>query len=404
MRTYTVSVRKTNAVACLRRICTADMSTSSTAPLFNPLKLGPLTLQNRIVMSALTRNRSVPTNVPNALNLEYYIQRAKGGAGLITSEGTLISSQGTEWQHAPGIWSKEQVAGWKKITDGVHAAGSLIYCQLWHVGRVAHPDAPEQHGKPVDAPSAISARGGKFRFLPGVPGYQTPTSIDNPRRIVDDFKQAAINAKEAGFDGVELHGANGYLVHQFLDSTSNVRTDSYGGSVENRARFALEVLEALIEVFGADRVGIKLSPAGGYNDMGMPLQETLDTFGYLITAVDNLHIAYIELVRYVAAFDVTFDGKLRATQHDVLAAYGPLIKNTKVFLNGGLTPAEAAALVEAGKIDAAVFGWIWIGHPDVAKRVRYGKPLDAQVDPKTLYDESDHNWVGYTDYPEAQYA
>ncbi|KAG6836940.1 hypothetical protein H0H93_000830 [Arthromyces matolae] len=241
---------------------------ASVQALFTPLKVGSVTLRNRIAMSALTRNRA-PATIPSDAMTEYYAQRADGGAGLITTEGVLITRQGTEWPFAPGLWSKEQVSGWKPIVDIVHAKGAAIYAQLWHVGRVAHPDAPEQKlaGTPVYAPSAISARGGKFRHIPGVPSYVTPTAVEDPSIIIAQFKQAAINAKEAGFDGVELHGANGYIVHQFLDNTANRRTDKWGGSVENRARFGLETLKVLIEVFG-ENVALKVSPAGGYNDVG----------------------------------------------------------------------------------------------------------------------------------------
>jgi 2,4-dienoyl-CoA reductase-like NADH-dependent reductase (Old Yellow Enzyme family) len=217
---------------------------------------------------------------------EYYVQRVLGGAGLIVTEGILITRQGTELQYAPGLWDSEHVTGWKKIVDAVHEAGGKIYAQLWHVGRVAHhSDAPEQKlaGVPVYAPSAISARGGKFRFLPGVPGYVTPTAVEDPWTIVEQYKKAAINAKEAGFDGVEIHGANGYLVTQFLDNTAN---HQWGGSVENRSRFGLEVLKAVKEVFGRN-ISIKLSPAGGYNDVGMPLAETVETYGYFITEAEK---------------------------------------------------------------------------------------------------------------------
>ncbi|KAJ8591529.1 FMN-linked oxidoreductase, partial [Rhizopogon salebrosus TDB-379] len=265
---------------------------SKFSKLLEPLIIGPLTLHNRVIMSALTRSRSVPTNVPNDINLEYYVQRARGGAGLIATEGALVCQQGSEWQNAPGIWNQEQVVAWKKITDGVHAEGGVIFNQLWHLGRVSHPDAPEQKasGTPVYGPSAKAARGGKFRFLPGQPGYVTPVAIDDPRAIIDLFRKAAINAKEAGFDGVELHGANGYLIHQFLDSTSNKRTDEYGGSIENRARFGLEILKELVSIWGSKRVAVRLSPSGGYNDMGMPLQETIDTYQYFISQADNLDL------------------------------------------------------------------------------------------------------------------
>ncbi|KAH7916106.1 hypothetical protein BJ138DRAFT_1140208 [Hygrophoropsis aurantiaca] len=359
-------------------------------------------------MSALTRSRSVPTNVPNEINLEYYRQRARGGAGLITTEGTLIVQQGSEWQNAPGIWNNEQIAGWKKITDAVHEAGGLIFNQLWHLGRINHPDAPEQKasGQPVYAPTAKAARGGKFRFLPGVPGYVTPTAIDDPRILIDLFKQAAINAKEAGFDGVELHGANGYLVHQFLDSTSNERTDSYGGSIENRSRFGLEVLKELVSVWGSKRVAVRVSPAGGYNDMGMPLQENIDTFKYFISKADEMDLAYIALVRHMPAMDPVIDGKTRATQHDVLASYRPCIKKSALLLNGALTPEEANQLIASNQIDAAIFGQLWIGHPDLVKRIEQGIPLDAKLDYTTFYGHGpqvsmEDQKKGYTDYPTA---
>ncbi|KAG2131640.1 hypothetical protein DEU56DRAFT_453182 [Suillus clintonianus] len=377
--------------------------------LLQPITIGPFTLRNRVIMSALTRSRSVPTNVPNDINLDYYVQRARGGAGLITTEGTLICQQGTEWQNAPGIWNKDQVAAWKKITDAVHTEGGLIFTQLWHLGRVNHPDAPEQKasGMPVYGPSGIAARGGKFRFLPGQPGYVTPVAVDDPRVIIDLYRQAAINAKEAGFDGVELHAANGYLVHQFLDSTSNKRTDSYGGSIENRARFGLEILKEFVSVWGSKRVAVRLSPSGGYNDMGMPLQENIDTFRYFISQADLLDLGYICLVRYIPAFDPKIDGKYRATNHDVLKEYRPCIKKSPLFLNGGLTPEEANQLIAANEIDAAAFGTLWIGHPDLAKRIEHGIPLDAKLDPKTFYGSGpqipyEQQKKGYTDYPAAR--
>ncbi|KAJ6547016.1 hypothetical protein B0H19DRAFT_1304703 [Mycena capillaripes] len=373
--------------------------------LFTSLKLGSITIPNRIGMSALTRNRSTDT-VPNEIMLKYYVQRAASGTGLIVTEGTLITRQGTEWPVAPGIWDKAQVVEWKKITDAVHEAGSKIYCQAkCTVGRVSHPEAPEQikAGVPVYGPSAISARGGKFRFLPGHPGYVTPTAIPDPRVIIAQFKQAAVNAKEAGFDGVELHGANGYIVHQFFDSTANQRTDEWGGSPENRARFALETLKALIEVFGPD-VSIKISPAGGYNDMGMPLQETIDTFGYFLREADKLGLSYVTLVRYSAALDPEFDGKKRSTQHDVVATFHPFLTKTPIFVNCGVTPEEAEQLVSSGTAAGVFFGFAMVTHPDVAKRIKAGKPLDNAPNFAHLYGaEGVDNAIGYTDYPEAVY-
>ncbi|KAJ7037479.1 flavoprotein NADH-dependent oxidoreductase [Mycena alexandri] len=369
--------------------------------LFTPLKLGSVTIPNRIGMSALTRNRADVSTTPNEIMKEYYLQRAVGGCGFIVSEGTLVTRQGSEWPQAPGIWNKDQIAGWKAIVDAVHSTDTKIYCQLWHLGRANHPDAPEQiaAGVPVYAPSAISARGGKFRFLPGKPGYVTPTEIEDPTTLIELFRQGAINAKEAGFDGVELHGANGYLIHEFLDSTSNKRTDQWGGSVENRSRFGLEILKVLIEVFGAD-VSVKLSPAGGYNDMGMPLEETLETYNYFISEADKLGLSYIVLARYIPFLDFVIDGKSRTTHFDVVSAFRPVIKNTKFFANGSFTPAEAEEFVSAGTVDAVLFGIPWIAHPDLAKRIQAGQPLDNSPDVKSFYGHPDTPpQLGYTDYP-----
>ncbi|KAF7364179.1 Oxidored-FMN domain-containing protein [Mycena sanguinolenta] len=374
-------------------------------------------------MSALTRNRSTAT-VPNDLMLKYYLQRAKGGAGLIVSEGILITRQGyssistlsqihrlmgesyrTEWQQAPGLWNKAQVEGWKKITDAVHEAGSKIYAQLGHVGRLGHPDAPEQvaAGVPVYGPSALAARGGKFRFLPGEPGYVTPTEMADPTVIIAQFKEAAINAKEAGFDGVELHGANGYLVHQFLDHTSNKRTDKWGGSPENRTRFALEILKEFKAVWGAD-VALRISPASGYNDMGMPLQDTIDTFGHLLREAEALGLSYVALLRYLPLLDPEIDGKKRATQFDVLQTLLPFLLKTPIFVNGGVTPAEAEDLIGNGKAAGVFMGINWIAHPDLGRRIREGKPLDNVPDFMTFYGvEGVDPALGYIDYKEATY-
>ncbi|KIY69208.1 FMN-linked oxidoreductase [Cylindrobasidium torrendii FP15055 ss-10] len=382
--------------------------TSNTVSIFAPLKLGPLTLKNRVGVAAMTRNRSVPTTVPNSINVEHYRQRAAGGAGLIITEAILIERQGTEWQHAPGIWSKEHVEGWKKVTQAVHAEGGLIYGQLWHTGRVSHPDAPEQikAGKPVYAPSAIRARGGKFRFIEGVPGYATPTAIEDPATFIPIWKQAAVNAKEAGFDGVQVHGSNGYLVHQFLDSSSNQRTDQWGGSIQNRARFGLEVLKALIDVWGAERVAIKLSPGNGYNDMGMPLEETLETYSYFITEADKLRLAFIELVRYTEFGDPVIDGTRRGTPHDVIGSYAPLIKRSAKFGNAGYSSEEAAQAVARGELDGVFFGMLSISNPDLARRFEHGKEVNTNLDMVNLYgngESLEELEKGYNDYPIAVY-
>ncbi|KAF9526618.1 flavoprotein NADH-dependent oxidoreductase [Crepidotus variabilis] len=374
--------------------------------LFTPLQVGTHTIQNRIGMSALTRNRATGT-YPTELMKEYFVQRARGGNGLIVTDGILITRQGTEWQNAPGIWDEKHISGWKTVTDGVHEAGSKIYAQLWHLGRISHPDAPEQKlaGVPVYAPSAISARGGKFRFLPGQPGYTTPTELDESTiwKLIGQYKQAAVNAKAAGFDGVELHGANGYLIAQFLDNSSNHRSDQWGGSAENRARFGLEVLKVFKKVFGQD-VAIRVSPAGGYNDVGMPIDDTIETFSYFLSEADKLGLAYITFIRYSSYFDIEIDGVHRSTKFDVLETLRPFIKNAKVFLNAGVTPGEGQQYISEGKIDGIMIGFHMITHPDYANRVKNGKPLDNV--PNYQYTQrnlSDEDWyTGYTDYPFAK--
>ncbi|KAJ7473477.1 hypothetical protein FB451DRAFT_1339428 [Mycena latifolia] len=352
--------------------------------LLTPLELGSITIRNRIGMPALTRDRSTDT-------------RALGGAGLIVSEGNHITRYGMEMQHVPGIWDKVQVAGWKKITDAVHEAGGKMFC--------SHPEAPQQirAGVPVYGPSAVAARGGKFRFIPGAPGFVTPTEITDPTAFVALFKAAAINAKEAGFDGVELHGTNGYLVEQFLDSTANHAHRS------NRARFALEVLKAFVDVWGHN-VALKISPTGGANDVGMPLDETIATFGYLLREVNKLELAYVTLMRYNEMMDPEYDvltpclRQKRGTPHDVLATYGPLLHSTPTFVNSGVTPAEAEELVRSGAVAGVFFGLPWITHPDVARRIEAGKPLDNVPDVENFYGAENADLeVGYLDYNAAVY-
>ncbi|KAG8954531.1 hypothetical protein FRC00_005848 [Tulasnella sp. 408] len=375
-------------------------STSSKLPALSaPVKLGAVELRNRNIMASLTRSRSVPTTIPNDANFEYYVQRARS-SGLVLTEGTVIVHQGTNWPNAAGIWSMEHARAWKRVA-----------------GRIANNDMPEQKlaGKPVPGPSAVQARGGEGLFerfgLDKSSGYSMPEPIEDPTTIIADYKNAAVMAKEAGFDGVELHSANGYLVHQFLDFNSNKRTDEWGGSVENRCRFGLETLKALISIWGPDRVGIKINPCGGYDDVGMPLEETKETFTYYIQEILKLKLAYIQLVNYLSQMDPEFDGKKRGTPHDVLGTYGPLIKDpsnpatsdtTKLLLNGGLNPDQANELISSQLIDAAVFGTLWISNPDLQTRLEQGKELNTQPDHKTFYGfPGDDPRVGYSDYPDA---
>ncbi|KAJ7197366.1 hypothetical protein GGX14DRAFT_536843 [Mycena pura] len=368
------------------------------------LTVGDITIKNRIGMSAMTRNRADANRAPNHLMKRYYLQRALGGAGLIVTEATLISPHGSPYDRCPGIWTTEQVAGWRRITNVVHLAGSKIYCQLniTVVGRLSHCDSG---AGPVYGPSPIPARGGRgcFHFLPGRLEFETPTEIPDPSVIVGNFKGAAINAKLAGFDGVELHAASGFLVHQFLDSSSNVRTDKWGGSPENRARFGLEVLKALVEVFGSN-VSLKVSPAGGFNDMGMHLQETIETYSYFLSEADKIKLSYITLYRYIPHLDPLVEGKRRGTPHDVVATYGKLIRHAKRFVVGGVTPAEAEELVRTAEVDGVFFGMLWLAHPDLAKRIRHGKRIDNVVAMPHLYGDVDGDpRVGYTDYSAVTY-
>lgn len=382
----------------------------SDAPKFPNLaksvQLGALKAKNGALMASLTRNRSIPTHVPNDDNVKYYSQRAKdGGAGLIFTEGTLISKQGTEWPNAPGCWSDEHAKGWKKVTDAVHAEGTQMVAQLWHLGRVCHPgmDLQKESGEPVYGPSAVAARGGKFRDLPDSPGYIVPTEIPEPEKILDQYTNAAKIAKEAGFDGVELHSANGYLVEQFLSDSANVRTDKWGGSVENRCRFGLEAVKRLIDVWGADRVGIKLSPCGGYNDLFFNSHEAvLETFHYYIEQLDALGLAYIQVMQYNAYGDNKWDGAPQGFDHDVVKEYGHLVKKSNFVANCGYDgPKAEKELAERG-VKAVTFGQAFIANPDYYRRLQEDLELN-QPDYQTFYTTGDGgNGHGYHDYPFAK--
>lgn len=344
-------------------------------------------------MASLTRNRCAGT-LPDEHTAAHYAARA--GCGLILSEGALISPQGSEWPSAPGIWGPEHVAAWKKVTDAVHAAGGLIFCQLWHIGRVAHPLA--QSGRPAPGPSAVAAAGGKFRQLAGEPGYVTPEPIADPSAYVALYGKAAANAKAAGFDGCELHAANGYLVAQFLESSSNKRTDAYGGSVANRCRFALEAVDACIAAWDGDakRVGIKLSPSGGYNDMGEGKDGAAELYGNLIKELNAKSIGYVQVGRYLKDFD--FAG--RGADVDI-AQFRPLCTQTLFLGNTGYSPEEAEASVASGAADGIVIGRPHITNPDYCARIFNGKALSYDFDFNTFYNvpEGQSPAFRYNDYP-----
>ena len=345
--------------------------------LFDPIKIGDLNLPNRIIMSPLTRSRAVGAGrVPNALMAQYYAQRAS--AGLIISEATAVSPQGVGYADTPGIWSGAQVAGWRQVTDAVHAAGGRIVLQLWHVGRISDPIF--LGGVLPVAPSAIAAKGHVSLVRP-VRDYVTPRALELAEipGIVAAFRAGAENARAANFDGVEVHGANGYLLDQFLQDGSNRRTDIYGGSLENRARLMLEVTDACIAVWGAARVGMHLAPACDAHSMGD--SDPAATFGYVARELGKRGIAFI------CAREAQSENRL-----------GPQLKKAfgGVYIaNQQLTKASAGQLLAAGEADAVAFGQLFIANPDLPRRLQTDAPLNAP-NPATFYQPTPE---GYIDYP-----
>ncbi len=355
--------------------------------LFQPYALGDLTLKNRIVMAPLTRNRATHgTDAPNDLNAEYYRQRAS--AGLIVSEATQISQQGQGYIWTPGIYTPEQVEGWRKVTKAVHKEGGVIFLQLWHVGRISHVSLQPDHGAPV-APSAIRANTKTF-IESGFVEVSAPRALDSEEipGIVRSYLNAAENAERAGFDGVELHGANGYLLDQFLRDGANKRTDAYGGSIDNRTRLVIESILTICRVFPKERVGIRLSPVSNANDLQDSDPQSL--FNHLIRELNALKIGYIHLVEgdTAGARDrVPFD--FQALRRGFHGAY---------VANNGYDGEMAEAAVSSGKADLVAFGRPFIANPDLPERLRTGAALN-QGNQATYYGGGPE---GYTDYPALQ--
>jgi len=347
------------------------------ANLFDPIKIGDLTLNNRVIMAPLTRARAVGGGrVPNALMAEYYVQRAS--AGLILSEATAVTPQGVGYADTPGIWSDEQVAGWKVVTDAVHAAGGKIFLQLWHVGRISDPSF--LNGDAPVAPSAIAAKG-HVSLLRPQREYPVPRALDLEEipGVVAAFRKGAENAKLAGFDGVEIHGANGYLLDQFLQDGSNKRTDAYGGPIENRARLMLEVTDAVVEVWGAGRVGMHLAPRRDSHDMSD--SNPAETFGYVARELGKRGIAFI------CAREAVGEDSL-----------GPLLKKEfgGIYIaNEKMDKTTANAILAAGTADAVAWGKDFIANPDLPARLQQDAALNPQR-PETFYHSTAE---GYTDYP-----
>ncbi len=351
--------------------------------LFSPYALGNIALNNRLVLAPMTRSRALKDNVANPVAATYYVQRAS--AGLMITEGTQVSPQGVGYIRTPGIHSPEQVEGWKRITDAVHRVGGTIFAQLWHVGRVSHPDF---HGGELPvAPSALPVTGEAFTHN-GKVNIPTPRALETNEipGIVAQFRKGAENAKAAGFDGVELHGANGYLLDQFLRDGTNQRTDAYGGSVSKRARLPLEVTEAVVEVFGASRVGYKLSPYfAGYS---MSDSSPVATFSHIARELGKLGVGYLHVSEAIAG-PMKVDGAVRVT---------PLIRNVydgALIANGGYAADCAETAIAGGQADLVAFGVPFLANPDLPLRYRNRAPLNAP-DASTFYAGEDK---GYIDYP-----
>ncbi|MCO6431586.1 MAG: alkene reductase [Deltaproteobacteria bacterium] len=359
------------------------------ATIFDRLQCGDLLLPSRIVMAPLTRMRSrQPGNIPWELNAEYYGQRAS--AGLIVSEATQISQQGQGYPGTPGIHSDEQVKGWKLVTERVHSDGGRIFLQLWHVGRISHRSHQPHGGLPV-APSAVKPSGGGYSADWKEVEFETPRALETEEisGIVADYKRGAENAKKAGFDGVELHGANGYLLDQFLQDGTNKRTDRYGGSIENRARLLLEATDAAIEVWGKGRVGVRLSPYGTFNDMSD--SDPVALFSYVIKELSSRGIAYVHLIEPRATKAGELDENIDAP--DAAEIFRSAFKGV-IISAGGYTPETAKEAVAAGKVDAVAFGRHFIANPDLPERIRRGAELN-HYDRSTFYGGAEK---GYTDY------
>ncbi len=353
------------------------------ADLFTRAKLGPYELTNRVVMAPLTRNRAGSGGVPQEMNVDYYAQRAS--AGLIITEGSQISPQGTGYPGTPGIYSQAQIIGWRRITEAIHRSGGRVFLQLWHVGRISHPSLQPKGDLPV-APSAIKPDGETFTET-GLRPFVTPRALqtDELPGIVAQFRQAAENALEAGFDGVEVHAANGYLLDQFLRDGTNRRDDDYGGSLENRARLLLQVTHAVAGVFGADRVGVRLSPVNSFNDISDSAPDV--TFPYVARRLNRFGLAYLHVVEQdFAGSDATRGFDPRKLRDAFKGAY---------IANGGYDQVRAEVALATGAADLIAFGKPFIANPDLAARFATGAPLNL-ADEASFYGGDEK---GYTDYP-----
>jgi N-ethylmaleimide reductase len=353
--------------------------------LLSTFDLGGLTLRNRVVMAPLTRARAGRERVPNDLMAEYYTQRAS--AGLIITEATVISEQGCGWVDSPGIYNDVQEAGWRKIVAALHGRGTPVYLQLWHCGRASHSGF--HGGKPAVSASAIKINGDYIHTPQGKMPYETPQALETAEvaAVVQDYRRAAERAKAAGFDGVEIHAADGYLIDQFLQSKTNHRTDRYGGTVENRFRFLKEVVEAILTVWPARRVGVRLSPNGNFNDMGAP--DFRETFTYAAKQLNSCELSYLHVVDGLA-FGFHEQGQPITLSEFRAVFSGPLMGNC------GYTQETAEAAIASGQADLIAFGRPYLSNPDLVERFAHGWELNPPADMKVW---SAPDAKGYTDFP-----
>lgn len=362
--------------------------------LLSPVKVGPYTLPNRMVMAPLTRNRAGEGNVPGPLNATYYEQRS--GAGLIISEATQVSPQGMGYPNTPGIYSAEQVEGWRLVTKAVHDRGGRIFLQLWHVGRISHPDLQPGGELPV-APSAIAPEGMAATYT-GEKPFVTPRALETEEipGIIEQYRLGAKNALAAGFDGVEIHSANGYLLDQFLHDGSNHRTDNYGGSIENRARLLMEVTEVVTSVWGSDRVGLRLSPSGSFGSMSDSNLNAL--FDYVVDALNRFNLAYLHLVEPRITTEALNRWKKTNDSNDkeeLTSGHFRSIFRGTIISAGGYDRELGNATIAAGDADLIAYGRLFISNPDLPARFAIDAPLN-EYDRSTFYGGGVE---GYTDYP-----
>ncbi|MDJ0568538.1 MAG: alkene reductase [Pleurocapsa sp. MO_192.B19] len=363
------------------------MTSKTNVPhLLSSFELKDLSLDNRVVMAPLTRSRAGKERMPNALMAEYYAQRS--GAGLIITEGTTISPQANGWLHSPGIYTNEQTEAWKQVVDAVHAQGGVIFLQLWHTGRASHSSFQENNQLPV-APSAIKIEGEGVHTAKGKQPRETPRALKTEEipQVVEDYRQAAANAKQAGFDGVEIHSANGYLIDEFLQSKTNHRTDKYGGSVENRYRFLKEIVEAILTVWDAGRVGVRLSPNGSFNDMGSP--DYRETFTYVAKQLNSYQLGYLHLLDGLAF------GFHELGEPMTLAEFRKVYDGV-LMGNCGYDRADAEKAIAAGDADLIAFGRSFISNPDLVARFAHNWELNPDPDQSIWYS---FEAEGYTDFP-----